>query len=110
MKRYRRGIDSDNRYQHRFLSDVDGRLLVEFVGRYESLQADFDRACEAVGIPRRKLENLNRGRYRQTKRNRARDYTEFYSPASIELVRRHYARDIREFGYRFGGRAGPQLS
>ena len=102
MKRYRRGIDADNRYQHRFLSDGQGNILVDFVGRYERLQGDFDRVCDTVGIPRRALESVNPGRFRRGDAHRDKHYTEFYTPATIDLVRSHYARDIREFGYRFG--------
>lgn len=96
MKAFRRGIDSDNRYQHRFLADADGRILIDYVGRYERLQDDFNVACDAIGIPRKRLPVRNVGRYRE------RDYTRYYTPATIELVRKHYARDIREFGYSFG--------
>jgi hypothetical protein len=29
-------------------------------------------------------------------------YTEYYTPAMVETIARHYARDIEMFGYRFG--------
>jgi hypothetical protein len=95
MKLFRRGIDSDNRYQYRFLSDASSRLLVDYVGRYERLQSDFDYVCDTVGVPRRELPMRNKGKYRD------REYADYYTPESIALVRKHYARDIREFGYTF---------
>ena len=101
MKRYRRGIDSDNRYQHRFLSDAVGNILVDFVGRYERLQDDFDYACDMIGVPRRELAFENRGEIRRGDTLRDRRLAEFYTPAVVELVGDHYARDIREFSYRF---------
>jgi hypothetical protein len=32
-----------------------GRVLVDFVGRFESLQADFDHVCDWIGMPRTAL-------------------------------------------------------
>ena len=101
MERYRRGIDSDNRYQHRFLSDAGGSILVDLVGRYERLQDDFDHACDTIGVPRRALAFENRGTFRRGDRLRNRKHSEFYTPVVAELVRKHYAKDIREFGYKF---------
>ncbi|MFZ0488401.1 MAG: sulfotransferase family 2 domain-containing protein [Arenicellales bacterium] len=95
MKKFRRGIDSDNRYQHRFLSDSNGRLLVDYVGRYERLQDDFELICDRIGAPGRRLPMRNKSKYRGKR------YVDYYTPETIALVRQHYARDIREFGYTF---------
>lgn len=101
MKRYRRGVESDNRYQHRFLTDANGNILVDFVGRFESLQQDFDQICESLNLPRRELTRENRGKFRSSQKLVDRPYQEYYTPEIVELVRDHYARDIREFGYSF---------
>jgi hypothetical protein len=86
----------------RALAEYADEIPFDFVGRYERLQGDFDRVCDTVGIPRRALESVNPGRFRRGDAHRDKHYTEFYTPATIDLVRSHYARDIREFGYRFG--------
>jgi hypothetical protein len=69
---------------------TDG-LWLDFLGRYECLQADMDRLCDELGIARQELPHLNAG-----DRGPCRDY---YNPATMETVRRHYARDFRQFGY-----------
>ena len=46
--------------QYDFLFDERGTLLVDFVGRYESLQADFDTVCARLGISPRPLPHVNR--------------------------------------------------
>ena len=99
MEQYRRGTHPENRFQYSFLADEDGRLLVDFIGRFESLQEDFDRICERIGIPRQKLPHARPGPVRQQHR---RHYTDYYTDETRELVATHYAKDIAYFGYRFG--------
>ena len=39
------------RPQSEFVTDGDGKLIVDFIGRVERLQADYDRICARIGIP-----------------------------------------------------------
>jgi hypothetical protein len=41
------------RPQHTILYDEQGRLVVDYLIRFESLQQDFDRVCDLIGKPRR---------------------------------------------------------
>ncbi|NNK33015.1 MAG: hypothetical protein HKP02_07815 [Xanthomonadales bacterium] len=55
----------DDKYRHvmpqyDMLHDADGRLLVDFVGRFESLQEDFRRVCAKLGIESAELPHRNR--------------------------------------------------
>jgi hypothetical protein len=70
----------------------DGRVLVDFVGRFESLEADFAFICRRIGIDAAlpKVNVANRG-----------DYREFYTPALVDRVGEAYADDIERFGYVF---------
>ncbi|MDE2481726.1 MAG: sulfotransferase family 2 domain-containing protein [bacterium] len=70
----------------------DGRLLVSFVGRYETLASDIARVEERIGL-RVNLPHLNASEHG--------DYRAYYSPSDRELVARQYARDIERFGYSF---------
>jgi hypothetical protein len=108
--------------QHEFIYDGEGRLLVDFVGRFESLQADFDAVCERLGIPRAFLPHENRSletapRIRSLKglKRRVRrwlwtlrpknvypHYTDYYDEESRAHVARLYRKDIELFGYDFG--------
>lgn len=75
-----------------FLKDVFGRIDMDFIGRFERLQEDFDAVAERLGVDAR-LPHLNQ--------SRSNDYQSFYSDASRELVARVYAEDIDAFGYSF---------
>jgi len=75
------------------LCDKDGKLLVDFVGRYETLQEDFNKVCVDIGIDTRKLHLVNPSKHKP--------YQECYTPALVESVRRLYQKDIETFKYSF---------
>ena len=77
--------------QKRFLFDERGRQLVDFVGRYEHLDEDFGKMCEAVGLEHVKLEHHNATS--QT------HWPSHYTREMFEKVRRSVAPDIEAFGY-----------
>jgi len=68
-----------------------GACLVDFIGRYETLQADFDTACDLAGIARRPLPRTNTAG--------GRDLTRLYDDATEQLVGRLFAADVERFGY-----------
>jgi len=86
--------------QSSLLCDRDGRLLVDFVGRYESLAGDFAFICRRIGIEAT-LPRVNVG-CRE-------DYRNSYTPALAARVADAFAADIERFGYAFddGVRAAP---
>lgn len=89
-----------------YLYDGDGRLLVDFVGRYEHLAADFRKVCEQLDIADATLPHANnsnhgiRGLSRWLRR-RPRPYTEMYDARSKTAIARLYGDDIDAFKYRF---------
>lgn len=72
---------------------LDGRVAVDLVGRFERLQADWDRVCDRIGLPRHALPRLN-----ETAR---RDYRSYYDARTRRAVAERFAREIALFGYRF---------
>jgi hypothetical protein len=76
------------------MEDASGNRVIDFVGRFENLQNDFDAVCDTIGVPRQQLLNSN---HIQRKR-----YTEYYDEETREIVAKHHARDIEYFGYKFG--------
>lgn len=76
-------------------SYIDGFDENCFIGRFETLQDDFDKICDTIGIPKNKLPLRN-----ATDHN---DYTEYYDNETREIVAEKYAKDIEYFNYKFGG-------
>jgi hypothetical protein len=78
------------------LTDRRGRILVDFLGRYESLDTDFAHVCRRIGI------NAPLGHVNVSGRG---DYRDYYNPRLVALVRDHFAEDIERFGYEFEERS-----
>jgi hypothetical protein len=83
--------------QAAMLAGPDGRLLVDFVGRFESLASDFAYACRRIGVEV-DLPRANATRHR--------DYRGFYDDQLAEDVGRFFAADAERFGYAFDDAAG----
>jgi hypothetical protein len=71
---------------------IDGELAVDFVGRFENLQSDFDSICEKIGIQSKKLEFIH-------KSTRKKHFSEFYNKETGNFVARKYEKDIRYFNF-----------
>lgn len=80
------------RTQSAYLTDADGTIMVDRVGRFERLSEDFAEICDRLGF-RVDLGHRNRS-------PRA-DYRDAHSAASRALVGEMYAEDIDRFGYTF---------
>lgn len=80
--------------QSDYVVDLHGQLIVDFIGRYENLAADFAEACRRIGIPTPALLHSR-------KAERGKDYRAYYTDAAAELVGTHYRPDIERFGYAF---------
>lgn len=86
--------------QSSLLCDRKGRLLVDFVGRYESLPADFAFICRRIGIEAT-LPRMNAGCRG--------DYRDYYTPALAARVAEAFAADVERFGYGFDAAAPADL-
>lgn len=80
--------------QLEWLTDGDGRIAVDFVGRFENLQKDFDRICDSLGKERISLAHEN-----QSRKNSG--YRDNYDDEARSIVEDHFKADIDFFGYRF---------
>jgi hypothetical protein len=67
---------------------------INFIGRYENLQEDFNTICDKIGIPQQQLPHYTPSNHKQ--------YTKYYDDETRELVAKKYAIDIEHFGYKFG--------
>jgi len=109
----------DDQYRHvmpqyDMLHDQKGNLLVDFVGRFENLQQDFDHICECLGIVDSGLKHRNRSdkKSRDLRRkirnllfmngeNKLQSMADFYDDETREAVAHYYRNDIETFGYEF---------
>ena len=78
--------------QKRLIADDSGKLLVDYVGRFETLASDFEKIRQRLGL-QRKLPHLNK-----TERG---SYVDYYDASSIEFVRNAFRDDIETFQYEF---------
>ena len=81
--------------QYQFLYGSDNQLLVDFVGRFETLEADFQHVVSALAIGPRVLPHAM-----QSHRKR-KAYQHYYSSDTRQAVANLYRRDIDLFNYRF---------
>ncbi len=84
--------ENEVRYQKDFIYSKNNELLVDFVGRYESLDADFKQICSQIGIST-SLPKLNV--------SNTRPYQHYYTEKTKELVRQTFESDIKMFDYSF---------
>jgi hypothetical protein len=90
-----RDADEHFRSQHTFLTDSEGWLAADFVGRYERLADDFRIVQERTGLPNIELPRLQAAR-------KGAKYVDYYSAETRALVSERYRRDIEMFEYAFG--------
>jgi len=78
-----------------YLLDKNNKTNIDFIGRFENFEKDFYRMCDLLGIKNQKLSHKNKSKHKH--------YTEYYDDETREIVAKRYAKDIKYFGYKFGG-------
>ncbi|GEQ96458.1 hypothetical protein JCM17844_00950 [Iodidimonas gelatinilytica] len=73
------------------ITDENGALLLDFVGRIENFEEDYLKICEHIGIPQKDLPKKNS--------QGGADYRKYYNKKSRKLVEKYYWDDINELGY-----------
>lgn len=108
--------------QVEFLSNGKGDIILDYVGRYETLQADFSHVCRKIGIPEVQLPYVNVSGYKKSASSLKKPkktiknilskirtnvipsyetYHEYYDQETIDYVADIYRKDIDWFGYEF---------
>lgn len=88
--------DEHFRSQHIYLTNVWGDLAVDFVGRYENLETDFQYVAERIGFP--STISLPRVQANPQSVN----YADYYTATTRDVVATRFAKDIDLFAYQFG--------
>jgi len=84
--------NNEVRFQKSFIFSEDNKQQVDFIGKYEELNADFANICRRLEI-QASLPTLNV--------SKTRPYQSYYNAKTIELVRETFAPDILAFNYAF---------
>jgi hypothetical protein len=85
---------SPHRYQLDWFVDADGRMLADFIGRFERLQEDWAVIAKKLGVS----EALPHTRANP----RSRHYTEYYTTETKGIIEEKFKVDVETFNYRFG--------
>lgn len=76
-----------------YVSDGDGNVLVDFIGRFESFRTDLLEVSNRLGIDLKSVPHDNRSPHRH--------YSSYYTPETRMIVGERFKRDIEYFGYEF---------
>ncbi|MCK4530856.1 MAG: sulfotransferase family 2 domain-containing protein [Candidatus Marinimicrobia bacterium] len=76
-----------------WVCDDEGNLLVDYIGRFESLQEDLDRISKEIGIPFKPLAHTNSSLHKH--------YQDYYTEETRAIVAKAYKKDIELFNYNF---------
>lgn len=92
---YQYHVDTSIELQSDYVIDLHGKVLVDFIGRYESLHDDFEEACRRIGVKAPALPHKRKAT------DRGKDYRSYYTDELAERVAQRFEPDIRLFGYTF---------
>lgn len=77
---------------HKFIESTYGEISLDFIGRYENLQQDYNYVRNQLNVgqalPKKNISHKQ-------------DYRSMYTNKMIDRVASVYERDIKEFGYDF---------
>ena len=85
-------VFKEKRLQKSFFVDKKGNLIVDFIGRYENLNEDFQKVLQIVGLEKEiMLEHTNKSNHD--------NYMSYYNEYTYKLIEEHFKEDIEMFGY-----------
>jgi hypothetical protein len=89
------GIQSFSKNQLDYLIDGNGKLAVDYIGRFESLDKSFKYFLKKVNFDDKiKLPHVNHGSLHK-------HYSTYYNESTREIVAERFLKDIEKFSYSF---------
>ena len=77
-----------------WITDEKGNILVDYIGKFENLQEEFNNICKILKIPSSILSYTNKSPLTES-------YQKYYTPSLKELVAKAFKKDIEHFNYKF---------
>ena len=77
-----------------WITDEKGNILVDYIGKFENLQEEFNVICKMLKIPPLDLPHTNNSSSTES-------YQKYYTPSLKELVAKAFKKDIEQFNYKF---------
>jgi len=85
-------LNNHLQHQWKFLCDVKGNIACDFVGRFESLQQDWDKLRQILNVeaplPKRMVSHHEH-------------YSKYLNDRQVDFLGKYYERDINLFNYKF---------
>ena len=75
-----------------WLTNSTGEIIVDYIGRFENLEQNFQLICESIGVTV-ELPHVNKSKHKQ--------YYHYYDDETKEIVRLWFEKDIKMFNYNF---------
>jgi len=90
------------RNQLHHITDYEGNIMLDYVGRFENLQEEFAIMCKEIDIDI-KLPHLNYFGHQEglPMQEESPHYSTYYTDELVEIVRKRAHADIIAFGYEF---------
>ncbi len=80
--------------QSEYVCNEEGRIMVDYVGRIETLKKDFNEICDTLEIEA-SIPHINKSNHRK--------YTEYYNDRTKQVIKNMFQKDIKLFNYCFDG-------
>jgi hypothetical protein len=80
---------------HDYVCNPMGHIVVDFVGRFENLEKDFNKVCEHLNLDNNKLEKHN------SSEDKEKSYRDSYNDKMRKVMEEKYKLDLKMFGYEF---------
>lgn len=86
-------INNDMELQSEFIYDYDGTRIIDYVGKFESLQSDFSEILTNLSLAPVQLPYINKSKHKY--------YKEYYNDYTKKLIGTAFKKDIELFNYDF---------
>lgn len=98
--------------QYDFIYDKNGNQLVDFIGRFETLEKDFNTVCKTLKIKNTELPHVKPAAAKksamltpESSSQTRSHYSDYYDEETKDQVARLYEQDILTFHYEFQNKA-----